>query len=88
MIFMNHKTFHAALGDRRGQRAIHVNALQDAPPDREEHAAWSRETEAWARVYSDRMVATAPPCRQRMLARAIELGFGTSGSITHLQDLG
>ncbi len=33
------------------------------------------------------LVATAPPRRQRMLARAIELGFGSTGRITHLQDL-
>ena len=92
VIFMNHKTFHAALGDRPGRRAIHINAVQNAAPDREEHVEWltgflGRETEAWGRLYSDRLVATAPPRRQRMLARAIELGFGTTGRITHLQDL-
>ena len=92
VIFMNHKTFHAALGDRPGRRAIHVNAVQNAAPDREDHVEWltgflARETEAWGRLYSERLVATAPPRRQRMLARAIELGFGTTGRITHLQDL-
>ena len=92
VIFMNHKTFHAALGDRPGRRAIHVNAVQNATPDRAEHFEWltgclGRETEAWGRLYSDRLVATATPRRQRMLARAIELGFGTTGRITHLQDL-
>ena len=92
VIFMNHKTFHAALGDRPRRRAIHVNAVQNATPDRAEHFEWltgclGRETEAWGRLYSDRLVATATPRRQRMLARAIELGFGTTGRITHLQDL-
>ena len=92
VIFMNHKTFHAALGDRPGRRAIHVNAVQNATPDRREHLEWltdflARETEAWGRLYSDRLVATATPRRQPMLARAIELGFDTTGRITHLQDL-
>ena len=92
VIFMNHKTFHAALGDRPGRRAIHVNAVQNATPDREEHLEWltgflCRESEAWGRLYSDRLVATATPRRQRMLARAIDLGFGTTGRVTHLQDL-
>ncbi len=92
VIFMNHKTFHAALGDRPGRRAIHINAVQNAVPDREDHVEWltgflGRETEAWGRLYSERLVVTAPPRRQRMLARAIELGFGTTGRITHLQDL-
>ena len=79
-------------GDRPGRRAIHVSAVQNATPVREEHLKWltgflGRETEAWGRLYSDRLVATATPRRQRMLARAIELGFGTTGRITHLQDL-
>ena len=92
VIFMNHKTFHAALGARPGRRAIHVNAVQNAAQDREDHVEWltgflGRETEAWGRLYSERLVATATPRRQRMLARAIELGFGTTGRITHLQDL-
>ena len=92
VIFMNHKTFHAALGDRPRRRAIHINAVQNATPEREEHFEWltgflGRETESWGRFYSDRLVATAGPRRQRMLARAIELGFGTTGRITHLQDL-
>ena len=92
VIFMNHKTFHAALGDRPGRRAIHINAVQNAAPDREDHVEWltgflGRETEAWGRLYSERLVAAATPRRQRMLARAIELGSGTTGRITHLQDL-
>ena len=40
VIFMNHKTFHAALGDRPWRRAIHVNAVQNATPDRAEHFEW------------------------------------------------
>ena len=40
VIFMNHKTFHAALGDRPRRRAIHINAVQNATPEREEHFEW------------------------------------------------
>lgn len=93
VIFMNHKTYHAALGDKRGRRAIHINCVQNATPDKnQEHFDWllgflERETEAWGRFYSDRLVATAGPRRRTMLDRMIELGFGTTGRITHLQDL-
>ena len=90
---MNHKTYHSAFGDKRGQRAIHINCVQNATPERnQEHFDWllgffERETDAWGRFYSDRLVATAGPRRRKMLDRMIELGFGTTGRITHLQDL-
>lgn len=45
------------------------------------------ETKGWGRFYSDRLIETAGPRRRKMLARAIELGFGNTGPIFHLQDL-
>ena len=45
------------------------------------------ETKGWGRFYSDRLISTAGPRRQKMLERAIELGFGNTGPITQLQDL-
>ena len=45
------------------------------------------ETKGWGRFYSDRLISTAGPRRQKMMERAIELGFGNTGPITQLQDL-
>jgi ectoine hydroxylase-related dioxygenase (phytanoyl-CoA dioxygenase family) len=92
-IFMNHKLFHAALGDRPGRRALHINCAQNTTPERNPvHFDWltnflAGETRGWGRFYSERLIATAGPRRQQMLARAIELGFGNTGPITHRQDL-
>ena len=93
VIFMNHKTHHAALSDKPGRRAIHINCVQNTTPEKNrEHFDWlmkflEGETKGWGRFYSDRLIATAGPRRRRMLDRACELGFGTTGSITHLQDV-
>ena len=93
VIFMNHKTFHSALSDKAGRRAIHINCVQNTTADKnQEHFDWlvgflERENRAWGRFYSDRLVATAGPRRKKMLQRAIELGFGTTGRITQLQGL-
>jgi hypothetical protein len=45
------------------------------------------ETKGWGRFYSDRLISTAGPRRQKMMERAIALGFGNTGPITQLQDL-
>jgi len=93
VIFMNHKLFHSALSRKPGRRAIHINCVQNTTPEKNgEHFDWlvrflEGETRHWGRFYSDRLIAIAGPCRQKMLTRAIELGFGNAGPITRLQDL-
>ena len=93
VLFMNHKLHHAALSDRPGRRAIHINVAQNAAPDKNQgHFDWlmkflASETKAWGRFYSDRLIRTAGPRRRDILDRAIDLGFGNTGPITHLQDL-
>ncbi len=93
VLFMNHKTYHAALSDSYGRRAIHINCVPNTTPDtNKEHYDWlmmflDGETQHWGRFYSDRLISTAGPRRHKMLERAIELGFGNTGPITQLQDL-
>ncbi len=93
VIFMNHKVYHSALSEHYGRRAIHINCLPNTTPEQnEEHFAWlmkflTGETKGWGRFYSDRLIETAGPRRKKMLSRAIELGFGSTGPISHLQDL-
>jgi hypothetical protein len=93
VLFMNHKVYHSALGNPSWRRAVHINCVQNAGPDAsQEHRDWlnrflTNETKAWGRFYSDRMIQTAGPRRKKMMERAIELGFGTTGEITHRQDL-
>jgi hypothetical protein len=93
VLFMNHKLFHAALSGNVGRRAIHINCSQNTTPERNpEHFNWlvrflEKENRKWGRFYSDRLITTAGPRRQKMLARAIELGFGDTGKISHRQDL-
>ncbi len=83
VLFMNHKIFHASLSDRPGRRAIHINCVQNTTREKnQEHFDWltgflSGETKGWGRFYSDRLVSTAGPRRQKMLEGAIKLGFGT-----------
>ncbi len=83
VIFMNHKVYHAALTGKPGRRAIHVNCVQNTTPVRNrEHFDWltgvlEQSSRARGRLYSDRLIETAGPRRRRMLARAIELGYGT-----------
>ena len=62
-----------------------------SPEKNQEHFDWlvgflEGETKGWGRFYSDRLIATSGPRRGKMLQRAIELGFGTTGPITQLQD--
>ena len=92
VLFLNHKLFHAVHSDRPGRRAIHItcfpNATESSQP---EYFRWmvgylDHITQHWGRIYSKRLVETATPRRERMLARAIELGFGTTGPITRFQD--
>ena len=93
VLFMNHKTYHAALSDKYGRRAIHINCVPNTTPEtNQEHFDWlmmflAGETKHWGRFYSDRLISTAGPRRQKMLERAIELGLGNTGPITQLQDL-
>ena len=93
VIFMNHKLFHSALTDRPGRRAIHVTCFPNVTEDgNREHFDWlvgylDHLTSDWGRMYSDRLVRTAGPRRERMLSRAIELDFGTTGRITQAQDV-
>ena len=93
VLFMNHKTYHAALSENYGRRAIHINCVPNTTPEQNrEHFDWlmrflAGETKGWGRFYSDRLISTAGPRRQKMLCRAIELGFGDTGQITQLQDL-
>lgn len=93
VIFMNHKVYHSALSEHYGRRAIHINCLPNTSPERnEEHFAWlmkflTGETKGWGRFYSDRLIETAGPRRKKMLARAIDLGFGVTGPITQIQTL-
>lgn len=93
VIFMNHKLFHSALSSKRGRRAIHINCVQNAAPEKNrEHFDWlvkfmEGETKGWGRFYSDRLIATAGPRRRKMMTRAITLGFGDKGPITHVQNL-
>ncbi|MBM3265042.1 MAG: phytanoyl-CoA dioxygenase family protein [candidate division Zixibacteria bacterium] len=88
VLFMNHKLFHAALSDRPGRRAIHINCSQNTTPERNPvHFEWlmkflEGEKRGWGRFYSDRLIQTAGPRRARMMARAIELGLGNTGPIT------
>ena len=90
---MNHKTYPAALSDKPGRRAIHINCVPNTTPEKDqEHFDWligflTGETKGWERFYSDRLISTAGPRRQRMMERAIELGFGNTGPIIQLQDL-
>ena len=92
VLFMNHKVQHAALSDKPGRRTIHINAVQNTTPEKnQEHFDWlmqflGGETEHWGRFYSDRLIRTAGPGRKRMLDRGIALGFGNTGPITQLQD--
>ena len=89
----SHKTFHSALSDKPGRRAIHINCVQNTTPEKNQaHFDWlvgflEGETKRWGRFYSDRLISTAGARRQKMMGRTIELGFGNSGPITHLQDL-
>jgi hypothetical protein len=91
VLFMNHKIFHGALN--RGRRAIHINCSQNATAERNQtHFNWllnflEGETRGWGRFYSDRLIHTAGARRRRMMARAIDPGFGKSGPNTHMQDL-
>lgn len=93
VLYMNHKTFHSALSDKPGRRAIHINCTQNATSEKNtEHFEWlmgflNGETNGWGRFYSDCLIRTASPRRKKMLDRAIELGFGNTGRVTHLQDL-
>jgi len=93
VIFMNHKVYHAALSDKPGRRAIHVNCVQNTTPEtNREHYDWlikmlAMETKSWGRFYSNRLIETSGPRRRKMLERAIELGYGNTGSITHLQEI-
>ena len=93
VLFMNHKTFHSSLSDKPGRRAIHINCVQNTTREKnQEHFDWlvgflGGETKGWGRFYSDRLIDTAGPRRRKMLEGAIELGFGNTGAITHLQDL-
>ncbi len=93
VIFMNHKVYHSALSDRPGRRAIHINCVQNTTSEKShEQFDWlikflTGETKGWGRFYSDYLIATAGPRRRKMMARAIELGFGNKGPITHRQDL-
>jgi len=92
VLFMNHKVHHAALSDKPWRRAIHLNAVQNATPEKNQHHYdWlvnflEGETRRWGRFYSVRMINSAGPRRKKILARAIALGFGNKGPITHLQD--
>ena len=94
VIFMNHKLFHSALTDRPGRRVIQItcfpNVIEDGNP---EHFDWlvgylDHLTKQYGRMYSDRLLRTAGPRRKRMLARAIDLGFGTTGRLTGARDAG
>ena len=92
VIFMNHKTFHAAISGNAGRRVIYFNVVQNTTPERDrEHYDWlmsflEGETKHWGRFYSDRLIHSAGPRRKKMMQRAIELGFGNTGAISHLQD--
>ena len=92
-IFMNHKTHHAALSDNPGRRVIYFNAVQNTTAEKnQEHFDWLMnflrgEMNHWGRFYSENLLRTATPRRQKMMDRAIELGFGNTGPISHLQDL-
>jgi len=93
VLFMNHKVHHAALSDRPGRRAIHINVAENTTSEKNrEHFDWlvnflESETKGWGRFYSDRLIRTAGPRRRAMLDRAMALGFGNTRPITHLQDL-
>ena len=93
VLFMNHKTFHASLSDNPGRRAIHINAVQNTTPEKnQEHFDWLKkflegETNGWGRFYSDRLINTADEARRKMLDPVMALGLGNTGKITHLQDL-
>lgn len=93
VIFMNHKVYHSALGERWGRRAIHINCTQNTSPEKDQtHFDWlmkflAGETRGWGRFYSNRLISTAGPRRMKMMGRAIELGFGNTGPITQRQDL-
>jgi len=93
VIFMNHKVYHSALGERYGRRAIHINCVQNTSQEKNQtHFDWlmkflAGETRGWGRFYSDRLISTAGPRRLKMMERAIELGFGNTGPISQRQDL-
>ena len=90
---MNHKVYHAALSDKPGRRAIHMNCVQNTTPEKNrEHCDWlirilGESTKGEGRFYSDRMIETAGPRRQKMMARAIDLGYGITGRVTHMPEL-
>ena len=92
VIFMSHKLFHAALCAKPCRRQIHINCAQHTTPEQNQAGFdWlvgflSAQTDGYGSFYSDSLVVTAGPRRQKMLARAIELGFGNTGCVTsHLQ---
>jgi hypothetical protein len=93
VLFMNHKVQHAALSDKPWRRAIHINAVQNTTPEKnQEHFTWlteflAGETKHWGRFYSDQLIRTAGPRRKKMLDRTVALGFGNTGPITQLQEL-
>jgi hypothetical protein len=94
IIFMNHKTYHSSLSDTPGRRAIHINCVQNTSAEKnQEHLDWlvgflAGETKGWGRFYSERLISTAGAPRRKMLQGAIDLGFGNTGAVSHLQDLG
>ena len=91
VLFMNHKVQHAALSDNPWRRAIHINAVQNTTSEKNQaHFDWlieflAGETKRWGRFYSDQLIHSAGARRKAMLDRAIALGFGNTGPITHLQ---
>lgn len=93
MLFMNHKTYQAALSNKYGRRAIHIDCDPNITPEKNQgHFDWliffiANETEGWGRFYSDCLISTAGPRCKKIPDRAIELGFGNMGPITQLQDL-
>ncbi len=92
VIFMNHKTFHSALSDKPGRRAIHINCVQNTTPEKNrEHFEWlvdflEGETTLWGPFYSGQLIATAGPRLKKVLQSAIGLGFGSADPNTHVQD--
>ena len=91
VIFMNHKTFHAALGDRPGRRAIHVNAVQNAR--RTGRSTSSGSPASWAARPKPGAGSTATgwwPPRPAPAADAgsrHRAGLRHHGRVTHLQEL-
>lgn len=87
VIFMNHKLYHASLNPNPGRRILRITCVQNTTPEKnQEHYEWMVQylngiTEGHGVIYSDRLLEEGGPRCQEMMARGLEIGFGTGNLI-------